>query len=151
MDSLQNYNSTDVVCNYLHHKIIERIELTPWFYYDIYRTKKRTIHVPSPELKKVQRSILRKYFKEHFVFNSLRYAASVHCGKKWLMKLDIKDFYNSITEEQIKEVISKYVAEYNSSNQIWSREDSDVEQIFSMCTINSNLPTGAPTSPYILV
>ena len=128
---------------------VERIELTPWFYYDIIKTGKRIIHASSPSLKKVQRTILRKYFKDHWTFNSVKYAASVHCGKKWLMKLDIKDFYNSISEEQIKGVIRKYVADYNSSNQIWGREDSDVEQIFSMCTINSNLPTGAPTSPYI--
>ena len=65
------------------------------------------------------------------------------------MKLDIKDFFNSISEEQIKDVIHQYAALYESPNQIRSREDSDVEQIFSMCTINGNLPTGAPTSPYI--
>ena len=135
---------------YRPKKNIERIELTPWFYYDIYRTKKRTIHVPSPELKKVQRSILRKYFKEHFVFNSMRYAASVHCGKKWLMKLDIKDFYNSITEEQIKEVIKHYCTPHPNPLPQGAREHThDVEQIFSMCTIKGKLPTGAPTSPYI--
>ena len=161
----------DVGCNYLHHKKrqeTERIELTPWFYYDIIKTKKRTIHAPSPELKKVQRSILRKYFKDHWRFNSVKYAASVHCGKKWLMKLDIKDFYNSISEEQIKDVIHKYVNSspvtsphlYGSqsspttaplllNDNVGEGNISLAEQIFSICTINGNLPTGAPTSPYI--
>jgi len=128
---------------------MERMTLTPWFYYDVFNNGKRIIHIPSPALKKVQRTILRKYFKEYWTFNSVKYAASVHCGKKWLMKLDIKDFYNSISEEQIKDVIRHYVELYESPNQIRSREDSDVAQILSMCTIEGKLPTGAPTSPYI--
>ena len=161
-------NNTDVRCNYLHHKKkqeTERIELTPWFYYDIIKTKKRTIHAPSPELKKVQRTILRKYFKGHFVFNSMRYAASVHCGKKWLMKLDIKDFYNSISEEQIKGVIEQYtkLSPITSPHLYGSQSspttapllpnenagEGNAELIFKMCTIEGKLPTGAPTSPYI--
>ena len=128
---------------------MDRITLTPWFYYDVFDNGKRIIHIPSPELKRVQRLIMRKYFKPHWTPLSVKDAASVHCGKKWLMKLDIKDFFNSISEEQIKDVIHQYAALYESPNQIRSREDSDVEQIFSMCTINGNLPTGAPTSPYI--
>ena len=128
---------------------MDRITLTPWFYYDVFNNGKRIIHIPSPELKRVQRLIMRKYFKPHWTPLSVKDAASVHCGKKWLMKLDIKDFFNSISEEQIKDVIHQYAALYESPNQIRSREDSDVEQIFSMCTINGNLPTGAPTSPYI--
>lgn len=65
------------------------------------------------------------------------------------MKLDIKVFFNSISEEQIKDVIRHYVEQYESPNQIRSREDYDVAQILSMCTIEGKLPTGAPTSPYI--
>lgn len=128
---------------------MERIELTPWFYYDVYDTGKRLIHIPSPALKKVQRLILRKYFKPYWTPISVKDAASVHCGKKWLMKLDIKDFFNSISEEQIKDVIHQYAALYESPNQIRRTDESDAEQIFSMCTINGKLPTGAPTSPYI--
>ena len=128
---------------------MERIILTPWFYYDVYDNGKRLIHIPSSALKKVQRLILRKYFKPHWTPLSVKDAASVHCGKKWLMKLDIKDFFNSITEEQIKEIISRYVSLYESPIQIRRTDESDTEQIFSMCTINGKLPTGAPTSPYI--
>ena len=127
---------------------MDRIILTPWFYYDVYYNGKRTIYVPSAALKKVQRFIMRKYFKQHWTPLSVKDAASVHCGKKWLMKLDIKDFFNSITEEQIKEVLNRYVDDYNYVIN-GSREVSDVEQVFSICTINGKLPTGAPTSPYI--
>ena len=147
-------NKADVGCNYLHHKKkqeMERIELTPWFYYDVFNNGKRIIHVPSPELKRVQRLIMRKYFKPHWTHLSVKDAASVHCGKKWLMKLDIKDFFNSITEEQIKDIIKRYVfAEYNPIiADPHDRRISDEEQIFSMCTVEGKLPTGAPTSPYI--
>ena len=130
---------------------MDRITLTPWFYYDVFDNGKRIIHIPSPELKRVQRLIMRKYFKPHWTPLSVKDAASVHCGKKWLMKLDIKDFFNSITEEQIKDIIKRYVfAEYNPIiADPHDRRISDVEQIFSICTINGNLPTGAPTSPYI--
>ena len=139
----------DFSSKYRPVKNIKRIELTPWFYYDRGKCNKRIIYIPSPALKKVQRTILKKYFKDHWTFNSVKDAASVHCGKKWLMKLDIKDFYNSISEEQIKDVIRNYVEQYESPNQIRSREDYDVAQILSMCTIEGKLPTGAPTSPYI--
>lgn len=153
---------------------MKRIALTPWFYYDVYDNGKRIIHIPSTALKKVQRIVLRKYFKPYWTPISVKDAASVHCGKKWLMKLDIKDFFNSITEEQIKEIISRYVnqppisdlskktrwfeissaesqeaIEYHFYTNLGSREVSDVEQTFSICTINGKLPTGAPTSPYI--
>lgn len=120
---------------------MERIELTPWFYYDVFDNGKRTIYVPSTELKRVQRLILRKYFKPNWTQRGARVIASIHCGKKWLMKLDIKDFFNSITEEQIKDIITQYVP--SGYNPI------DKEQIFSICTLYGKLPTGAPTSPYI--
>ena len=132
---------------------MERIELTPWFYYDVIKTKKRIIQSPSPELKKVQRSIMRKYFKQFWKQKSVKEVASVHCGKKWLLKLDIQDFYNSVSGEQIRDVISRCCKERSIMNPHdvgdRSREVSDVEQIFSICTINGKLPTGAPTSPYI--
>lgn len=139
----------DFLSNYKCKENLKRIELTPWFYYDVFHNGKRTIHVPSPELKRVQRLILRKYFKEFWQQMSVKEVASAHCGKKWLMKLDIKDFFNSITEEQIKEVIHHYVTLYESPVQIRRTDEADVEQIFSMCTIEKKLPTGAPTSPYI--
>lgn len=130
---------------------MERIILTPWFYYDIYDNGKRLIHIPSSALKKVQRLILRKYFKPHWTPLSVKDAASVHCGKKWLMKLDIKDYFNSITEEQIKEILSRYVKrepdQYGNVQK--EKEPYDIEQVFSMCTVEGKLPTGAPTSPYI--
>lgn len=119
---------------------MERIELTPWFYYDVFNNGKRTIHVPSTELKRQQRLILCKYFKPNWTSIGIKEIASIHCGKKWLMKLDIKDFFNSITEEQIKDIINLYV---------FSDDDSIIEDCFSICTINGKLPTGAPTSPYI--
>lgn len=119
------------------HGIMERIYITPWFYYDIYKTKNRIIHCPSKNLKKIQRLILQKYFKAFYEFDSVYEAASKHCNKKWLLKLDIKDFYNSISKDQIMQVLERYI------------EENDVQNVYTMCTLNDKLPTGAATSPYI--
>jgi retron-type reverse transcriptase len=36
--------------------------------------------------------------------NSIREAASAHCGAKWLIKLDIRNFFESVTEAQVYRV-----------------------------------------------
>ena len=134
---------------------LRRINLTPWFYYDVYEQRckgkrnGRCIHSPSPELKKVQRAILRYFFKDKIELNSVKDAASVHCGKKWLLKLDILDFYNSVSEEQIKKVITDCVSDDKSNFCVQRTKAGCINEIFSLCTVFGSLPTGAPTSPYI--
>ena len=66
---------------------MEKVYTTPWFYYEVYNTKNRTIHSPSKNLKKIQRIILNKYFKSFYDFDSALEAASKHCNKKWLLNL----------------------------------------------------------------
>lgn len=73
----------------------------------------REISVPTPELLSVQRwisaHILRK-IKPHpasHAFSpgsSIVKCAEVHCNSKWLIKLDISDFFGSISEIQIYHV-----------------------------------------------
>lgn len=71
---------------------------------------RRFIHVPNHELMRVQRW-LNQYvlknipthpashaFKEG---NSIKSCASIHCGARWLIKLDIADFFESISEIQV--------------------------------------------------
>lgn len=116
---------------------MEKKYITPWFYYEVYKTKNRIIHSPSKNLKKIQRLILNKYFKAFYEFDSVLEAASKHCHKKWILKLDIKDFYNSINKDQIMQVLKRYV------------EESEITNVYQMCILNDKLPTGAPTSPYI--
>lgn len=65
--------------------------------------------------------------------------AKVHCGKKMLMKIDIKDFFNSITTEKI----SKELEEVG----VICKEVADAMAKF-VC-INNTLPLGLHTSPLI--
>lgn len=71
---------------------------------------KRFIHVPNPDLMKVQRWInefILKHVQPHhasFAFtagSSIQKCASIHCGAKWLIKLDIADFFESVSEIQV--------------------------------------------------
>ncbi|MFJ4431467.1 reverse transcriptase family protein [Pseudomonas sp. NPDC089395] len=70
----------------------------------------RTICVPSPGLMQVQRWIAQNilaHVPAHVCSvafskgNSLYQAAEPHCSAKWLVKLDIRDFFESISEASI--------------------------------------------------
>lgn len=106
----------------------------------------RQLSVPSFRLKsfqvKINRCILSqlpvsKYAAAYRSGTSIRQNAEPHVGKKFLLKLDITDFFGSITFEQI------YRAAFNT--RYVSRE---VGYLLTMlCSKNGVLPQGAPTSP----
>ena len=59
-----------------------------------------------------------------------------HCGKKYHLRLDIRDFFGSITEEQVRESLEEFV------------QDDDIrDSIVQICTLDGSLPQGAVTSP----
>lgn len=69
----------------------------------------RTICVPSPELMKVQQWICKRILniaKDNLHPASTAYApksdivkaTEIHCGAKWLIKMDLKNFFESISE-----------------------------------------------------
>jgi RNA-directed DNA polymerase len=112
---------------------------------------KRKIYIPNEELKKKQKEILKKlndiYFTDTEVRRELMFCYSFkknisiynnalqHAGKKYILKIDLKDFFPSCTI-------------YNASR--------FVKRVLSMAEINLNdvyyngfLPQGAPTSPFI--
>lgn len=70
----------------------------------------RDIYVPTLDLFRVQKwisaNILSKV-KAHpasFAYapeSSIRSCAAMHCGARWLLKIDIKNFFESITEKQV--------------------------------------------------
>ena len=73
----------------------------------------RSIAVPEPPLMQVQRWIDRNILanaqadKSSVAFSSgdsIITAASHHCGARWLVKLDIKSFFESISERQVYRV-----------------------------------------------
>lgn len=105
----------------------------------------RTIHAPNPELKTAQRMILDKLLAfaplnphaEGFRRNrSILSNGQRHVGKKVVVKLDIKDFFPSITAERIFGLFlgmgyPRHVATL----------------LTDLTTYKGALPTGAPTSP----
>ena len=111
------------------------------YYYTIKRIKNRIIYIPCDELKAKQRFFLNAikwlYPYKADTLNS----AKIHSGKKWILKMDIKSFYDSVPSHEIQRVVSKVCRRINQYNNSLS--------YLSLVTINGKLPTGAPTSPHI--
>ena len=106
---------------------------------------KRRIHAPVPELKSIQRRILRRLLDrlkthpaavgfvrtESFVTNARR-----HRGRAVVVRFDIKDFFPSTGARSV----GKYFRRIG-----WSREATRL--LLRLCTHAGSLPQGAPTSP----
>lgn len=119
---------------------------------------KRNILSPNESLKKIQVSLnnylqaMYYYTKPKcvhgFVYNPysgqqktyIVSNAQPHCNKKYLLNMDIKDFFPSITAKQVKEALMS--EPFNMSNEI-------AVIIALLGTYKKALPTGAPTSPIL--
>ena len=117
-----------------------KVYLTQELYYTIFHIGKRVILAPCDELKKKQR-----YFKTaiNWVYphkmNTFK-AAKIHCGKKYVLKMDIKDFYGSVPYPFIEQVVR------NVCKRI---KNADINYYLMITTVEGKLPTGAPTSAHI--
>ena len=121
--------------------------------YKVYKIKKRngsyrTIYSPNPTLKHIQRKILNnilnnleisKYAKGYYRNISLKDNALPHVGKKTILKLDIKNFFDNID----------FMDVYNSCFNINFFPKSVGMLLTYLCTYNEHIPQGAPTSAYI--
>ena len=123
--------------------------------YKVYKIRKnsggyRTIYEPNPLLKHIQKNILilnnilnnksiSKYAKAYHKGISLRDNACVHVNKEIILKLDIKDFFESIS----------FVDIYNSCFSIEYFPKSVGMLLTYLCTYNDHLTQGSPTSSYI--
>ena len=112
-------------------------------FYDVYNSGKRTIYAPSKELKNIQRKILNFIKTKYKIQLSIKEAAKVHCGQKWLLKLDIKSFYESFSKKQIKSAINEicFKVEFPPS--------MTPKIIYQYCAVEDKLPTGGAVSPYL--
>jgi len=126
-------------------------------YYEFKIKKKsggyRTIYAPEQEKKHIQKSINNllqqkyKYIDPGCVygFNSnvpenIKANARNHLNKNYLLNIDIKDFFPSITSVMVRDVVMEKPFNYNKQ----------VATAFAMLTTFKNsLPTGAPSSPII--
>ena len=117
-----------------------KIYLTAELYYTVCRIGKRIILAPCEKLKQAQRffktAINWVYPLEMNTFN----AAKIHCGKKYVLKMDIKDFYGSVPYPFIEQVIK------NVCKRI---KNADINYYLMITTVDDKLPTGAPTSAHI--
>ena len=112
-------------------------------YYDVYQSGKRAIHAPSKELKRIQKLILSFIKTKYQLKLNISGASNVHCGQKWVLKLDIRKFYESFSDKQLRETIALIYKNIDLP------EDMTKKYLFEYLTINGKLPTGAPTSPYL--
>ena len=121
--------------------------------YRIYKIKKhngklRTIYEPKPLLKHIQKQILNnilnnkkisKYSKAYHKGLSLKDNALPHVNKKIILKLDIKDFFESISFLDI----------YNTCFTIEYFPKEIGMLLTYLCTYDDHLTQGSPTSAYI--
>ena len=108
--------------------------------------KDRILSVPRHSLKHIQSVILRRilseipvseYAKAYKKGTSLIDNASPHIGKKYLLKIDITDFFGSIYFDQV------YKAAFNRN--FFPIQIGTI--LTTLCTKNDTLPQGASTSP----
>ena len=106
----------------------------------------RKLNVPDDTLKFMQRCILKRILSEFKVSKyataykkgaTLKDNARVHSAKKYVLKLDLKDFFDSITFMQV------YDAAF--STRYFPKQIGVM--LTTLCTRQDVLPQGTPTSP----
>ena len=122
---------------------MQRIYLGFNLFYDVYKRGKRTIYAPSKDLKDLQRQILSFIKTKYIVKFNIKSTAEAHCRQKWVLKLDIRKFYESVSKEQIKDVIS------DLHKNIEFPEQFTKKLLYQLMTVEDKLPSGAVTSCHI--
>lgn len=117
-----------------------KIYLTVELYYTVCRVGKRIILAPCEKLKQAQRFFKTAINWVYPLEMNTFYATKIHCGKKYVLKMDIKDFYGSVPYPFIEQVIK------NVCKRI---KNADINYYLMITTVDDKLPTGAPTSAHI--
>ena len=109
----------------------------------------RTLQIPSPELKLLQKKLKRfleanLQKKVHKCANAYVHGrntitnARPHLGAAVVIKMDITDFFGSVTREHL----SPFILGATASKGI-------AERVLEICLTSEGLPQGAPTSPLL--
>lgn len=110
--------------------------------------KIRTLNIPDEDLMSIQKRILHsvlnrfvvsEYATAYIRRKCLRDNALPHIGKKYLLKLDIQDFFNNINFSQVLTCV------FNKN--YFPKQVGYI--LTSLCCYKNSLPQGAPTSSYI--
>ena len=156
-------NSPATLCRLIQTNFYELQDLINNPSYKHFRIPKkkggyREICAPDSSLKKVHKKLnyfLQAYYLcikpaeiMGFIINP-KYAetkhdiienARLHVGKKYILNIDLKDFFSSISAKRVKKVFSSDLFYY---------DDQMVTALTLLTTYKGILPTGAPTSPVI--
>ena len=139
----------------LPHEYVANLVKTASFHYKVYRVPKRRdgtreIHHPSKPLKAVQRWLLGRYIR-HFPVHgaakgyrtgtNIRENAAVHAKSKYLLRMDFRDFFPSITNEDLK----AHLRALPEGVILW--DEADLEVFCRLVCRHHTLTIGAPTSP----
>lgn len=109
----------------------------------------RVIHEPCPELKQIQKEILNELSRTKGVkssnvshaftnYKSIKTMALPHIKAKYLVRIDIKDFFPSITPMMMQREMLN--AGYPTKL---------IKKVLLFCFLDNSLPQGAPTSPFL--
>lgn len=133
-------------------EFIRAMSHAPARYYRVFKIKKgrksRTIQAPRVALK-----VLQSWFAGHVARalqlpdcvlgfvpgrSGVKEAATHHCQATWVYSLDIRDFFPSITELQVKDALTRIG---------YTRETADF--LSRLFTLDGRLPQGSPASPVL--
>ena len=145
----------------LDKKVVEKISDNLAKYYTVYAIRKknkksfRTIHAPQGVLKTYQKQIARRLAADAYVNRKHAYAflskrspvdnANEHVNKKYVVRIDVHDFFGSMHFKHVKRVINYF---YKVNRGYCT--DKDVIAISTLlCTPYGRIPQGAPTSPIL--
>lgn len=131
-------------------KLITAMAKSPSKYYRNFTIRKRSggsrpISAPRTYLKAVQKFILKSVLMKQelpqcvvgFVKGrSIVQNASIHVGSRFLLNVDLKDFFGSVKIGRVREVFRDI-----------GYSDQMARILAQLCTFNGSLPQGAPTSP----
>jgi RNA-directed DNA polymerase len=147
------YNTTHLSALVGYRKVyLKKAVLYPSYFYRRFIISKRNgkprmIAEPLPSLKEIQLWILKnilenvpvsKFAKAYLRDRDIRDNARYHIGKPVVLKLDIRDFFGSITQKAVQQIFLDLHYSSNISN-----------LLSKLCTLEGRLPQGASTSPYL--
>lgn len=130
--------------------------------YKVYEIKKRqagktrTIAQPAREVKRLQYWVIENILNRYRIHpaalayrkgKSILHNAKIHAKKRYLLKLDFKDFFHSIKGDDFR----KFIKAHNSENLDFSDIENLTRILFWKPYRNGNLvlSIGAPTSPML--
>ena len=111
--------------------------------------KYRKITAPMEEYKYLLRNLqfeLKAYYNppeyvHGFIDNkNIKTNASCHLAKQKILKIDLADFFETISKQMVINLISPLDPELS---------DKQVDMLSSFCTVSNSVPQGFPTSPII--